>query len=127
MLTYGTFDLFHYGHIELLRRAKSLGDELIVGLSTDEFNKLKNKVAIYSFEQRKSTLEAIKYVDHIIPETNWDQKIDDIKNNNISTFVMGDDWKGKFDFLSEYCEVIYLSRTPEISTSETILKIKNQK
>ena len=81
MLTYGTFDLFHYGHIELLRRAKSLGDELIVGLSTDEFNKLKNKVAIYSFEQRKSTLEAIKYVDHIIPETNWDQKIDDIKNN----------------------------------------------
>jgi glycerol-3-phosphate cytidylyltransferase len=127
VLTYGTFDLFHYGHIELLKRAKSLGDELIVGLSTDDFNNLKNKVAIYNYEQRLSTLQAIKYVDQIIPESNWDQKIDDIKKYNVSIFVMGDDWEGKFDYLKDYCEVVYLSRTPEISTSETILKIKNQK
>lgn len=117
VLTYGTFDVLHYGHINLLKRAKSLGDYLIVGLSTDEFNRLKNKKAFYNFEQRKLMLEAIKYVDKVIPETCWEQKVLDVKNYGVKTFVMGDDWKGKFDFLSSLCDVIYLSRTPNISST----------
>lgn len=117
IITYGTFDLIHYGHIELLRRAKELGDQLIVGLSTDEFNKRKNKCAIYPYEQRKTILQSIKYVDKIIPESSWEQKIEDIKRYKINTFVIGDDWEGKFDFLSPYCDVIYLPRTKGISTS----------
>ncbi|WP_286229692.1 glycerol-3-phosphate cytidylyltransferase [Neobacillus mesonae] len=121
VLTYGTFDLLHFGHINLLRRAKDLGDYLIVGLSTDEFNKGKNKQAYHSFENRKMILESIRYVDEVIPENTWDQKIQDVINHNVDIFVMGDDWKGKFDFLKEYCEVIYLPRTIGISTS----KIKN--
>lgn len=118
IITYGTFDLIHYGHIELLRRAKSLGNELIVGLSTDEFNKLKNKETIYPYQQRKKILQAIKYVDHIIPEFSWNQKIEDVKKYEIDTFVIGDDWKGEFDFLKAYCKVLYLPRTKGISTSE---------
>ncbi|SEF55566.1 Glycerol-3-phosphate cytidylyltransferase [Caloramator fervidus] len=120
VITYGTFDMLHYGHINLLRRAKELGDYLIVGLSTDEFNRQKNKISYFNYEERKKYLEAIKYVDEIIPEDSWDQKIDDIIKYKIDVFVMGDDWKGKFDFLKEYCEVIYLPRTPVIST--TLLK-----
>lgn len=122
VITYGTFDLLHYGHINLLQRAKALGDYLIVVLSTDEFNsREKNKVTYFSYEKRKKLLEAIRYVDLVIPEDNWEQKISDVKEFRVDTFVMGDDWKGKFDFLKDYCEVVYLERTPEISTT----KIKN--
>lgn len=119
VITYGTFDLLHYGHINLLKRAKQMGDYLVVCLSTDEFNKnSKNKECYFSYEIRKQLLESIRYVDLVIPENNWDQKIDDIKEFGIDTFVMGDDWKGKFDFLKDYCEVIYLPRTKEISTTK---------
>lgn len=118
IITYGTFDLLHWGHIRLLERAKSLGDYLIVATSTDEFNALKHKEAYHSFEHRKYILEAIRYVDKVIPESTWDQKIEDVKKYNIDTFVMGDDWKGQFDFLKDYCEVIYLPRTDGISTSK---------
>jgi glycerol-3-phosphate cytidylyltransferase len=118
VLTYGTFDLLHFGHINLLSRAKDLGDFLIVGLSTDEFNKGKNKQAYHSFENRKLILESIRFVDEVIPENTWDQKIQDVIKHDIDIFVMGDDWKGKFDFLKEYCEVVYLPRTMGISTSQ---------
>lgn len=119
IITYGTFDLLHYGHINLLKRAKALGDYLIVALSTDEFNwNSKAKKCYFSYEVRKQLLEAIRYVDLVIPEENWEQKINDIKEFRIDTFVMGDDWKGKLDFLKPYCDVVYLPRTPEISTSQ---------
>ena len=119
ILTYGTFDLLHYGHIRLLKRAKAMGDYLIVALSTDEFNAGKGKKAYHSFEDRKKILEAIRYVDLVIPEENWQQKRSDMHEYHVDTFVMGDDWKGKFDFLKEEgVEVVYLPRTPEISTSQ---------
>lgn len=126
VITYGTFDLLHYGHINLLRRAKELGDFLIVAISTDEFNwNEKQKKSYFTFEQRKAMLEAVKYVDMVIPEENWEQKRSDVKKYNIDTFVIGDDWKGKFDFLEEEgCEVVYLSRTPEISTTQIKTDIK---
>lgn len=118
VITYGTFDLLHYGHINLLRRSKKLGDYLIVALSTNEFNRdCKNKETYFSYEERKQLLEAIRYVDLVIPEESWEQKILDIKEYKIDTFVIGDDWTGKFDFLKEYCNVVYLPRTPEISTT----------
>ncbi|MBB6021638.1 glycerol-3-phosphate cytidylyltransferase [Paenibacillus sp. JGP012] len=117
VITYGTFDLLHYGHILLLQRAKTLGDYLIVALSTDEFNQLKGKSAYFTYDERKMMLEAIKYVDLVIPEENWEQKANDILRWNVDVFVMGDDWKGKFDQLSTLCDVIYLSRTPDISTT----------
>ncbi|MCP0887934.1 glycerol-3-phosphate cytidylyltransferase [Ligilactobacillus sp. WILCCON 0076] len=118
VLTYGTFDLLHRGHIRLLKRAAQLGDHLTVGVSTDEFNAIKGKKAYTSYEDRKYILEAIRYVDEVIPENNWNQKIDDVKKHNIDLFVMGDDWTGQFDFLKEYCEVKYLSRTKGISTTK---------
>ena len=118
VITYGTYDLLHVGHINLLRRAKELGDYLIVGLSTDEFNAGKHKEAYHTYEDRKIILESIKYVDEVIPEATWEQKIDDVVNNKVDIFVMGDDWKGKFDFLEDYCEVIYLPRTAGISTTK---------
>lgn len=119
IITYGTFDLLHYGHINLLKRAKALGDYLIVALSTDEFNALKGKKSFFPYEQRKTLLEAIRYVDLVIPENNWEQKMTDMKEYHIDVFVMGDDWVGKFDFLKEQgVEVVYLPRTPEISTTE---------
>jgi glycerol-3-phosphate cytidylyltransferase len=118
VITYGTFDLLHYGHINLLKRAKEMGDYLIVALSTNEFNKIKGKDCFFSFEQRKQLLESIRYVDLVIPEKNWEQKISDIKEFKIDIFVIGDDWEGKFDYLKEYCKVIYLDRTPEISTTK---------
>lgn len=118
VLTYGTFDLLHYGHINLVRRAKDLGDYLIVGLSTDEFNALKGKESYFKFEERKMLLESIRYVDLVISENNWEQKIEDIIKYEIDVFVMGDDWEGKFDFLKEYCEVVYLPRTEDISTTQ---------
>ncbi|MBR5368947.1 MAG: glycerol-3-phosphate cytidylyltransferase [Lachnospiraceae bacterium] len=118
VITYGTYDLLHVGHINLLRRARELGDYLVVVVSSDEFNAIKGKKAYYSFEDRKKILEAIKYVDEVLPEYTWEQKIDDVVNNNIDVFVMGDDWAGKFDFLKDYCEVVYLPRTEGISTSK---------
>ena len=123
VITYGTFDLLHYGHINLLRRAKELGDYLIVALSTDEFNwDEKGKKSFFTYDQKKKLLEAIRYVDLVIPENSWDQKISDVKEFKVDTFVIGDDWTGKFDFLKDYCEVVYLPRTPEISTTQ----IKNE-
>ena len=118
VITYGTYDLLHYGHIELLRRAKQMGDYLIVALSTDDFNSLKNKKCYFTYEIRKKLVEAIRYVDLVIPETCWEQKVTDVKEYHVDTFVMGDDWTGKFDFLKDYCEVVYLPRTPEISTTQ---------
>lgn len=128
VITYGTFDLLHYGHINLLQRAKACGDYLIVALSTDEFNwNEKQKKCFFSYERRKMLLEAIRYVDLVIPEENWEQKVTDVHEYHIDTFVIGDDWTGKFDFLKdEGCEVVYLPRTPEISTTR-IKQELNQK
>lgn len=99
VITYGTFDLLHWGHINILKRAKAMGDYLIVAISTDEFNRLKHKQSYHNFENRKMILEAIRYVDEVIPENSWDQKVEDVKKHNVDLFVMGDDWKGEFDFL----------------------------
>lgn len=118
VITYGTYDLLHYGHINLLERAKALGDYLIVAISSDEFNEIKGKKSYFCFDVRKKMVEAIKYVDLVIREDDWNQKIDDIKKHNVDVFVMGDDWEGKFDFLKDYCEVVYLPRTPDISTTQ---------
>lgn len=118
VITYGTYDLLHVGHINLLRRAKELGDYLVVVLSSDEFNAIKHKTAYHCYEDRKIILEAIKYVDEVIPEFTWEQKIQDVIDNQIDVFVMGDDWKGQFDFLKDYCEVVYLPRTEGISTTK---------
>ncbi len=117
VLTYGTFDLFHVGHIRLLERARSLGDYLVVGLSTDEFNLGKGKKSVFSYAERFAILSAIRHVDKIIPEDNWEQKLNDVIANEIDVFVMGDDWLGKFDFLKTQCEVAYLPRTAGISTT----------
>jgi|SRR5690554_3837157 len=118
VITYGTFDMFHIGHLKLLKRLSELGDRLIIGVSTDEFNAQKGKKCIIPFEQRKEIVENIKGVDLVIPENDWEQKITDIKNLNVDLFVMGSDWEGKFDYLTEYCEVQYLPRTKGISTTE---------
>ena len=115
ILTYGTYDLLHYGHIRLLKRAKELGDYLIVALSTDEFNATKGKKAYHSDQDRMEILKAIKYVDEVILEESWDQKIKDVQEHDVDIFVMGDDWKGQFDFLKDYCEVVYLPRTEGVS------------
>ena len=129
ILTYGTFDLLHYGHIEILRRAKALGDYLVVALSTDEFNESKGKIAYHSYDTRKKMLEAIRYVDLVIPENNWEQKANDVTEYHIDTVVMGSDWAGsdKFDYLKDYCEVVFLERTPGVSTTmiKNDLKLKN--
>lgn len=119
VITYGTFDLLHYGHINLLRRAKEQGDYLVVAVSDDAFNELKGKQCYFSYDERKNIVEAIRYVDLVIPEKSWEQKISDVEELRIDTLVMGDDWEGKFDFLREHgVEVIYLPRTPEISTTQ---------
>ena len=127
VITYGTFDLLHYGHINLLKRARALGDYLIVAVSTDEFNRReKNKQCYFSYDQRKALVESIRYVDLVIPERSWDQKRSDVREYRVDTFVMGDDWRGRFDFLKdEGCEVVYLSRTPEISTTQIKRDLNN--
>ncbi len=126
VLTYGTFDLLHYGHLEILKKASLLGDQLIVGLSTDEFNKLKGKTCVLSYAKRKEFLESLDYVTKVIPEDNWEQKITDVKENDVDIFVMGSDWQGKFDDIKKYCKVIYFPRTKGISTTKlkSILKDK---
>lgn len=118
VITYGTFDLFHVGHLNILKRAKAQGDYLVVAVSSDAFNAGKGKKAYYSQEDRMEILKAIKYVDEVILEESWDQKIRDVKEHDIDVFVMGDDWKGKFDFLKDYCEVVYLPRTEGISSTK---------
>ena len=118
--------MLHIDHINLLRRAKELGDYLIVGLSSDKFNLLKGKKAFFDFNERKKILESIKYVDNVIVENSWEQKILDIKKYNADIFVMGDDWLGKFDYLKEYCKVIYLPRTKNISTTFIKNKLGNE-
>ncbi|MDT2817383.1 glycerol-3-phosphate cytidylyltransferase [Vagococcus lutrae] len=127
VITYGTYDILHPGHINLLKRAKALGDELIVMVSTDEFNQNeKKKDNYYKFEERKFVLEALKYVDAVYPEESWEQKETDIEKYDIDIFVMGDNWKGKFDYLSEKCEVKYLPRTEGISTTGIKKALKNR-
>ena len=118
VLTYGTFDLLHYGHLEILRRASLLGDKLIVGVSTDKFNEIKGKTCVLPYQKRKELIESLDYVDKVIPENNWDQKVTDIQDNDIDIFVMGDDWEGKFDELKVFCEVIYFPRTNGISSTK---------
>ena len=118
VITYGTFDLFHLGHLNILKRAKACGDYLVVAVSTDEFNAVKGKKCIYPYEHRAQIVEAIKYVDLVIPEKNWEQKVEDIKKHQIDVFVMGNDWKDKFDFLSDLCELVYLPRTENVSTTQ---------
>ena len=125
VITYGTFDLLHIGHLNLLKRAKALGDYLIVSVSTDEFNEQKGKKTVIPFIQRAELVRNLKCVDKVIPESSWEQKIIDIKNYDIDIFVMGSDWKGKFDFLKDYCEVVYLERTQEISTTQLKIEIAN--
>jgi glycerol-3-phosphate cytidylyltransferase len=120
ILTYGTFDLLHYGHVRLLQRAAALGDYLVVALSTDEFNREKGKKSYYDYETRREMLEAIRYVDLVIPEYSWEQKINDIREYHIDTVVMGGDWAGsdRFEYLRDYCELVFLDRTPGISTTQ---------
>ena len=120
VLTYGTFDLLHYGHTRLLRRAAAMGDYLVVALSTDEFNAGKGKKSFYPYEVRREMLEAIRYVDLVIPEYSWEQKIDDVKRYGIDVVVMGGDWAGsdRFEYLRDYCELVFLDRTPGISTTQ---------
>ena len=118
VLTYGTFDLFHIGHLRLIERARALGDRLVVAISTDEFNAGKGKRSIVPFEQRRQIVEAIRHVDLVIPEETWDQKIADVKQYDVNVFVIGEDWAGKFDFLTVHCDVVYLPRTQNISTTE---------
>jgi len=118
VITYGTFDLFHRGHLNILRRAKDLGDYLVVAVSSDAFNAIKGKKSYHSDEDRVAILEAITYVDKVILENSWDQKVKDVTDHEIDLFVMGDDWEGEFDFLKEYCEVVYLPRTEGVSSTQ---------
>jgi glycerol-3-phosphate cytidylyltransferase len=124
-ITYGTFDMFHIGHLKLLQRIKNICDYLIVAVSTDDFNKTKNKKTLISYEQRALIVENIKAVDMVISEDNWEQKIDDIKKYNVDILVMGDDWAGKFDNLQKYCQVKYLPRTQDISTTQLKKSLSN--
>lgn len=126
ILTYGTFDLFHPGHVLLLKRARELGSRLVVGLSTDEFNQRKGKRSVMSYEDRKAVLESCRYVDEVFAEEDWSQKLDDARRWDADVFVMGDDWAGKFDFMQEACSVVYLSRTPGVSTTEIKARMPGQ-
>lgn len=127
VITYGTFDLFHLGHLRIIQRAKALGDFLVVAVSTDEFNQTKAKKCVYPYAERAAIVAAIRDVDLVIPEQNWEQKVRDIQQHKIDIFVMGDDWEGRFDFLKDYCQVIYLPRTPQISSTTIKSDIKSNK
>lgn len=126
VITYGTYDLSHIGHIRFLKKAKKLGDYLIVAVSTDEFNKIKNKKAIFPYKHRREIISMIKGVDKVIPEKNWEQKIGDVKKYKVDVFCIGDDWRGKFDELKKYCKVVYLPRTKNISTTQIRQRIKHE-
>jgi len=125
VITYGTFDMFHIGHLNLLKRTKEYGDRLIVAVSSDEFNRLKGKKTLIPFKDRKEIVESVKYVDLVISENSWEQKIKDIQKYNVDMFIMGDDWKGEFDFLKSYCDVLYLPRTKDISTTQLKEQLKS--
>ena len=125
VITYGTFDMFHVGHLRLLKRLKEMGDELIVAVSTDDFNEVKGKKTLIPYDQRVEILNSIEYVDRVIPEKNWEQKIEDVKKYKADMFVIGNDWEGEFDFLKEYCEVKYLERTQDISTTQLKKSLTN--
>jgi glycerol-3-phosphate cytidylyltransferase len=127
VITYGTFDLLHIGHINILKRAKAFGDYLIVAVSTDEFNLGKDKVCTIPYEDRAEILRAIRYVDEVIPEKEWAQKVSDVVSNKVDTFVMGDDWAGKFDELKAHCDVVYLPRTEGVSTTFIKSELKSVK
>ncbi|MBY0416920.1 MAG: glycerol-3-phosphate cytidylyltransferase [Pararheinheimera sp.] len=118
VLTYGTFDLFHIGHLNILKRARELGDKLIVAVSTDEFNATKGKTTLMPFEHRVELVRSVRFVDEVIAESNWEQKISDVQQHKVDVFVMGSDWQGKFDFLTPYCEVVYLPRTDNVSSTD---------
>ena len=121
VLTYGTFDLLHWGHIRLLKRARAQGDYLIVALSTDKFNlKEKNKKTYHDYKTRKKMLEAVRYVDLVIPEDSWEQKLNDVIQYEVDVVVMGDDWTGseRFEYLKDHCELLYLPRTRGVSTTK---------
>jgi len=124
VITYGTFDMFHVGHLNLLRRLSEMGDRLIVAVSTDEFNKGKGKKTLIPYDQRSQIVESIKYVDMVVPEESWEQKLTDVKKYNVDVFAIGEDWKGKFDFLEDLCEVVYLPRTKNISTTDLKKSLK---
>jgi glycerol-3-phosphate cytidylyltransferase len=125
IITYGTFDMFHIGHLKLLKRLKKMGDRLVVAVSTDEFNRGKGKRVMIPYKQRAKIIKSIKYVDKVIPEKSWEQKVVDIKKHNIDIFAIGDDWRGEFDFLKEHCEVVYLERTKDISTTQLKKSLTN--
>ena len=125
VITYGTFDMFHIGHLKLLQRLAELGDELIVAVSSDEFNNIKKKTVLIPYEQRAEIVANISCVDKVISEDNWEQKVSDIKKFDVDIFAMGDDWEGKFDFLKEHCEVVYLERTKDISTTQLKKSLTN--
>jgi len=118
VITYGTFDMFHVGHLKLLKRMAEFGDRIIVAVSTDEFNERKGKKALIPYVERKEIIESLRFVDLVIAEDDWQQKPDDIRRHHVDTFVMGDDWAGKFDSLKAYCEVVYLKRTSGVSSTE---------
>ena len=125
VITYGTFDMFHIGHLKLLQRLSLLGDELIVAVSTDEFNNVKGKKVLIPFEQRSEIINSLKCVNKVIPEVDWEQKTDDLKKYDVDVFAMGNDWEGKFDHLKEYCDVAYLKRTENISTTRLKKSLTN--
>jgi len=125
IITYGTFDMFHIGHLRLLKRISKMGDKLIVAISDDKFNEGKGKKVMIPYKQRAKIVKSIKYVDKVIPEKNWEQKVKDIQKYNVDIFVMGDDWEGKFDFLKDYCKVVYLPRTKDISTTQLKKSLTN--
>lgn len=125
ILTYGTFDMFHIGHLRLFKRLSAMGDKLIVGVSTDEFNALKGKKTLIPYDQRAEIVESVRYVDMVIPETDWEQKVRDVQEYRVDVFAIGNDWEGKFDFLKEHCEVVYLDRTDGISSTQLKNSLKN--
>lgn len=125
IITYGTFDMFHIGHLRLLRRLKEMADRVVVAVSTDEFNQVKGKKVLIPYEQRADIVSSLRYVDLVIPETNWEQKVTDIQQHQVDVFAMGNDWEGKFDFLKAHCEVVYLDRTQNISTTDLKRSLKH--
>ena len=127
IITYGTFDMFHIGHLNLLRRLSEMAQRVVVGVSTDEFNEKKGKKTLIPYEHRAEIVGAIDCVDLVIPEQSWDQKVNDIQKHSVDIFAIGDDWKGKFDYLGRYCEVVYLPRTEGISTTQIKRDLNNNR
>lgn len=125
IITYGTFDMFHIGHLKLLERLSEMAEKVIVAVSTDEFNALKGKKVLIPYEQRAAIVASIKYVDMVIPEENWEQKEQDVKKHGVDIFAIGKDWEGEFDFLAPLCEVVYLERTQNISTTDLKKSLRN--